>query len=402
MRKPRAFCCRRSKSNRPGVRSAPPVEIPARASVKVIVLDKTPTPADTVASAEKASAIRQELLDGADFAEVAERESADQGSAVLGGDLGVFPKGRMAGAFDSTVFEAPIGELSEPVKTAFGYHVIEVMERWGQDSVQARHVLIPVERTDESEIGILVLADSIEDLGESMSLDDVAAAAAVPVQTLDISQNFPFVAVAGQISEGADWVFEEASPSDVSPVFETQQAFYMLELVRSDPEGVLPLGDASVAIESTLLFERKMAQAEVDGQDVVARVQAGESLEDVANALGLEVQESDPFARNDFVPGMGRQNAAVGAAFGLRPGRVSDVVMTPGNAFIMELVGRAPADSAAWLGQTIVQRQTQVSILQQQRLQEWIVALRAAARIIDRRDEVFAPQDELVQLPLVF
>ena len=92
------------------------------------------------------------------------------------------------------------------------------------------------------------------------------------------------------------------------------------------------------------------------------------------------------------------------AAFGLQPGQLSDVVSTGGNAFIVELVGYAPADSAAWLGQTVEQRNTEIAILQQQRLQEWIMALRESARIIDRRDEVLAPIDEDAppQMPLMF
>ncbi len=378
-------------------------EVPARAAVKVIVLDKTPTAADTAASGERATEIRQELLEGADFAETARQTSADQGSAELGGELGVFPKGRMTGAFDSTVFSTPVGDLTEPIKTAFGYHIIEIQDRWGQDSAQARHVLVPIERTDESEIALLTLADSIEDLGESMVMEDVSATAGVNVQTVDISENFPFLVGAGQISEGADWVFEEASSGDVSPVFETAQAFYMLELVSSEPEGVLPLEQARAAIESTLLFERKMSQARIDGQAAVARIRSGETLEDIAEDLGLEISDTGMFSRSSFVPGLGRQNSAIGAAFGLRSGEVSEVVTTPTNAFILDLVGYIPADSAAWIGQRIEQRQTQVLILQQQRLQEWIDALRSAARIIDRRDEVLAPADEdVVQLPMVF
>ena len=88
----------------------------------------------------------------------------------------------MTGAFDSTVFSTPVGELTEPIKTAFGYHVIEIQERWAQDSAQARHVLVPIARTDESEIALLTLADSIEDLGESMVMEEVGTAAGVNVQ----------------------------------------------------------------------------------------------------------------------------------------------------------------------------------------------------------------------------
>jgi parvulin-like peptidyl-prolyl isomerase len=377
--------------------------VPARASVKVAVLDKTPTAADSVAAGETAAALRQEILDGTDFAEVAQRESSDQQSAILGGDLGTFSRGTMIGAFDTAAFESPLNTVLEPVRTAFGYHIIEVQERWGVDSAQARHVLIPFERTDDSEIALLMLADSLEDMGEVMSLDEAAANAGLEATTADLAENFPFVGGAGQISEGSDWAFLEGEPGDVSPVFETEQAFYALELISTTEEGVLPLEDARGAIESTLRFDRKMDKAAVDGQAMLDRIAAGEDLAQVAEEVGLEVDEPTPFTRADFVPKLGRQNAAIGASFGLRPGQMSEVVTTPSNAFIIEQVSYAQADSAAWLGQTIQQRETQATILQQTRLQLWIAALRTAARIVDRRAEVLAPVDEnQVQMPMVF
>ncbi len=379
-------------------------EVPARASIRVVVLDKTPTPADTAATEARAAELRQEILDGADFADVATRESSDEASAALGGDLGVFPRGFMTPPFDSAVFAAPVGEVVGPVRTSFGYHVLEVLDRWASDSAQARHVLVPVARTDESEIALLTLADSLEDLGEAMPLEEAAAAAGLTTNTVDITLDFPFVVGAGQVSEGADWVFEEASPGDVSPVFETATAFYAMELISSQPEGVLPLADARAAIESTLLFDRQMERSREDAQEVVDRIGGGAPLVNVAAELGLEVRSAGPFARSDFVPGLGRQNAAIGAAFGLQPGAVSGVVSTPANTFVIELTNRVQADSTAWMAQVQAQRQTAIAILQQQRLQEWIMALRTAARIVDRRDVVLAPQDPdaMPQLPMVF
>lgn len=379
-------------------------EVPARATLKVVVMGKAPTAADTIASAEHAAAVRQEILDGADFAEVAARESSDQQTAPIGGELGVFPKNRMVSSFDSAAFAARIGQLTEPIKTGFGYHIIEVQERWGQDSAQARHILIPIARTDESEIGMLVRADSLEDMGETMPLDQAAEILGLTALTIDITEAFPFVAGAGQITEGADWTFEEAEVGDVSPVFENSEAFYSLELVSAEESGILPLADATGAIESTLRFDRKMEQAIVDGQAVVDRSRAGEALVNVAADLGLEVRNAGPFSRNDFVPGMGRQNAAVGASFGLPIGGLSGVVATPANAYIIEIISRTPADSIAWMGQRDQQRQTLRAIVQQQRLQEWIEALRAAAKIVDRRAEVLQPADadDLPQLPTVF
>ena len=379
-------------------------EVPARASVHVVVLDKTPTASDTAAAFADAEEIMQEIRDGGDFAEIARAESTDEPTAPLGGDLGVFNQGRMVPAFDSAVFGATAGSLVGPVQTSFGLHVIEVQNRWAQDSVQARHILLPIVRTDESEIQLLTLADSLEDLGEEMALDQAAATAGLTSTTLDIAQNFPFLPGAGQVSEGADWLFEEASPGDVSPVFETSTAFYALELVSSEPEGVLPLADASAAIESTLLFDAKMGQAQVDAQDLVSRVRGGTVLSNAAAELELDVRSAGPFSRNDFVAGIGRQNAAIGAAFGLEPGDVSGVVPTPANVYVLEVLTRTDADSTAWLAQLTEQRQAAIAIRQQARLSEWIEALRASANIRDRRDIVLAPADEdaMPQIPMVF
>jgi hypothetical protein len=119
--------------------------------------------------------------------------------------------------------------------------------------------------------------------------------------------------------------------------------------------------------------------------------------------MDLDVRDAGPFTRDDFVPGIGRQNAAIGAAFGLRPGAVSDAVATPANVYVIEVLGRVEADSTAWLAQLSEQRQAAIAQRQQQRLQEWIAALRAAATIRDRRAIVLAPQDEeQIQMPMVF
>lgn len=378
-------------------------EVPARATVTVAVIDKTPTAADSAAALERARSVRQEIVGGADFAEVAQRESADEATATLGGDLGVLEPGSMTTRLDSIVFAAPIGRVTEPVQTPFGYHVVEVTERWGADSAQARHVLIPIGRTEQSEIDLLTVADSLEELGESMSLQDAAAAAGLKATTVEITRSFPFVAVAGRITEGADWAFEEAAPGDVSPVFETSQAFYALELVSARPEGVVPLEDARESVLSTLRFDRKMERGRQEAAELVRRVRDGNALANVAAEMELEVRDAGPFSRSDFVPGIGRYNAAVGAAFGLEVGEVSDVVVTPANAYVIQPLDRLPADSSAWLDQVDQQRQAVVAVAQQQRLQEWISALRAAARIVDRRDEVLqAPEEEPVQMPLVF
>jgi peptidyl-prolyl cis-trans isomerase D len=173
--------------------------------------------------------------------------------------------------------------------------------------------------------------------------------------------------------------------------------------VNAEPEGVLPLEQATPAIESTLRFERKMERARAEAEQVVERVRGGGGLPNLAAESGLEVRAAGPFARDDFVPGIGRYNAVVGAAFGLPIGQVSDVVSTPTNHYVLEVLQRTDADSATWREQLPQQRQQAEALVQQQRLQEWIEALRANARIVDRRAIVLAPVDEdAVQMPLMF
>jgi len=77
----------------------------------------------------KAQEVRKKIVGGADFAAVAAQESDDTGTKTKGGDLGTFKHGQMVPPFDQAAFTLPIGELSEPVKTQFGYHLIKVESR---------------------------------------------------------------------------------------------------------------------------------------------------------------------------------------------------------------------------------------------------------------------------------
>jgi parvulin-like peptidyl-prolyl isomerase len=83
---------------------------------------------DSAAALSKAISITQRLRAGEDFAALATQYSDDTGSAQQGGDLGFFPRGQMVAEFEEVAFSQPIGEISDPVKSQFGYHIIEVLE----------------------------------------------------------------------------------------------------------------------------------------------------------------------------------------------------------------------------------------------------------------------------------
>jgi len=89
----------------------------------------TPGPRDDAETLALANELRQRLLDGEDFATLAAEYSDDPGSAANGGELGWFGKGQMVAPFEEAAFSLAEGEISEPVKSDFGYHLIEVLER---------------------------------------------------------------------------------------------------------------------------------------------------------------------------------------------------------------------------------------------------------------------------------
>lgn len=93
------------------------------------------TPEEALARAE---ALRQRIVKGEEFAAVAQTESDDPGSGKNGGDLGTFGRGRMIPEFEQAVFSIPVGEVSQPVRTQFGYHLIKVQKRGTQPFEEVR------------------------------------------------------------------------------------------------------------------------------------------------------------------------------------------------------------------------------------------------------------------------
>jgi len=96
----------------------------------------------------KALELKKAIDGGADFAELAKKESDDAGSGANGGDLGAFGRGMMVPPFEAAAFSLPVGKTSDPVESQFGYHIIQVQEQLGKDFASAKAEIEPKLKPD--------------------------------------------------------------------------------------------------------------------------------------------------------------------------------------------------------------------------------------------------------------
>jgi peptidyl-prolyl cis-trans isomerase D len=372
------------------------------AALKVAYVPLTISEADRQGTVARARALRQEILAEADtaaqtrrFAELAARESQDPSNAQQGGSLGTFGPGQMVPAFDSVVFALPVGQVSEPVTTEFGVHLVRVDARQG-DQATARHILLKHEKSDE-EVGRLeAQLKAIADRAATQGL--AVAARNQPNITLregvQLSASAPMIPGVGPSMDALTWAQEEAEAradgdgDRVSDVMETDDALYLVELERFTPAGLTPLADATPSIRAILQNQKRVAAGKAEAEKMLAEIRQGRTLEQVAQQRGLTVQRSQPFTRVDANPVFGQANAAVGAAFGTPIGRVGPVAATPAAVFLIRPAARTQADRRAWEQQKTAQRQQAQIQLQQDLFGQWLSDARANAKIEDNRAEL--------------
>lgn len=361
-------------------------ERPATAKLRYVTISRLPNAQDSAAALVRVHRVRQAAL--TDFAKVAGQESADSVSRRQGGSIGKMRRGMTPAPFEQAAFSLPLNTVSEPVLTQFGYHIMKVTARTA-DEAEVSHILIPVERSEAHETRLLDLADSLETMGERMSLAEVAQRMNLRVRDGDIDERAPFLGPVGQADDVAQWAFREAEENgEVSPVFETPATYYMAELVSKTEGGIPELKQVAGEIERRLKLEKKIEQAKPRAQEIVQRIRGGQSIDAAAAAARLTAQTAGPFTRLEFVPNIGRANAAVGTAFGLKVGQVSDVVVAEKMLFIIQLFEKKEASRAEFEAQKEQQRERTTPAVAEQRWNLFLAALKENAEIIDNRAEL--------------
>jgi parvulin-like peptidyl-prolyl isomerase len=370
---------------------------PAIASVHFIALPRLPNAADSAAARAHVARVRAELARGAKFEDVAKRESGDTVSGNRGGDLGWVKK-------DDASFDAQFragmrnlkpGQVSAPVATQFGYHLIRIDQVKG-DSLKVRHILIPVALQGTHLEQVEARADTLERMAaertDPTALDSTARRMGLQVSpSYQVMQGQRFNLGRYVIPDVSVWAFE-APVGETSPVIEGQAAYYVFRLDSVAPEGVPPIAQIRERVHNIVRVDKQKALARHRADSLAALLKGTPDLMAAATAHTLDAQRFGPFTRLRPPSYLGREPAVVGVAFGLATGQRSGAIEGEGGYFIIQSLARKLADSTAWLKQRDAQRTQLRQAVQQARIQQYMEGLRAKAKIVDRRKDLFKQQ----------
>ncbi len=211
-----------------------------RASHILVRVDENAAPEDTLRAYERLAAVRDSVLAGADFGEMAVRHSEDPSAVQNQGDLSYFTGGRMIHAFEEQAYGTPIGEVSDVFRTSFGYHILQVHDRRpAVPEIQASHILIRLDANASA-------ADSAEARALAESLKQRIAAgedfATLARQYSDDEASGARGGDLGFFSRGrmvapfSDAAYALEEIGDVSDVVETRFGYHLILLTgRQEP-----------------------------------------------------------------------------------------------------------------------------------------------------------------------
>jgi peptidyl-prolyl cis-trans isomerase D len=365
---------------------------PGTAKVSIIIIPRAVTPADSAAVRAHALALRARIVGGEKFEDVARAESADSVSAANGGSLGKGAKGRFVAPFEAAAAALKPGEISQPVLTQFGYHLIKVDARKG-DTTTISHILLRIQQSDSAAARTDRRADSLARLAASTDqpakFDEAARILQIPVIKTPVIEGNA-VTVNGQfIPSVGPWAFQGAKPGETSELFDADDGYYLARLDSLTPGGTQSLDQAKQDIRTYLLRQKKIDALLPQARNF-AKVAAASSLESASKLMNMQVVATKAFTRVTGVPELAQAPEAVGAAFTLPLHTVSEPIRSTGEVVVERVDDRIPANRAAFDAQKEALRSQALQQLRQQRVQEFLTNLRAVAKVDDKRKQIEA------------
>ncbi len=289
----------------------------------------------------------------ADFAALAKQYSEDDTNNLNGGDLDYFGRGRMVAEFEQAAFGMKAGETSDLVKTAFGFHIIKVVDNQPESTRALAEVRTELEdqlKWQKAQAEAESIAKSLEATTKTPAdLDRVATERGLSVvETGLIASDEPVQGIGAQ-PELSSRVFA-MKEGEVTPALRVATGWVFATVTGRQDSYVPQLAEVKARVADDVRQDKAAEMARQRAAAIANDLKTAKDFTAAAKRAGLDVKTTELVARGSAIPDLGISEAVDAAAFALPQGGVSDAISTPtGTAVIrvVEKVGVTDAEVAS-------------------------------------------------------
>ena len=364
--------------------------VPESRRVKILSIEKKPTDADEQEILNQLDEILDEIRGGRDFSEMAGTYSEDPMTAEKGGDLGFFGRGTMLQEFEDAVFSLGIGEISEPVRTEYGYHLIKLEERKsenGEEKVRARHILMRIEPGYET---IDSLSTLIKELNESIKengFEKAATAFGLTIQEPEPFKDGYFIEGLGFAPRVVNFAFSY-DPNSISAPLEEKQAVYYVKIVEKIAERIETKEEVRARLADRIRQARLDESARKQAESIRKQALTSGNLESASLAAGFDVEETPYFKRADNLPGIGGNTPFAAASHLLPVGEISPPVRSGNAYFLIRLTDRKQPDMDLFSARSTEIAEELSREKTMRFIAGWFDEIRQNANVVDMRERL--------------
>ncbi len=250
-----------------------------RASHILIEVPEDASPQDTLKAYQLADSLRTLAQDGTSFSMLAEQYSSDPSAASNGGDLGYFSALQMVYPFEKAAYSTETGDISQPVRTRFGYHIIKVQDkRPSQGKVKVAHIMIRPSGDNDS-IAYQKAKQVYEQLRNGADWGEMVERFSEDVSTKSKDGELPYFGTGNMIESFENAAFALENPGDISQPVKTRFGWHIIKLI--DRQKLEPMEKLRPTLERQV--ERSI-QAEVRQDEMISTLKNESDFEaDAAN-----------------------------------------------------------------------------------------------------------------------
>ncbi len=306
---------------------------------------------DDAAVKARAEELLKQARAGADFAELARKNSEDEASAKNGGDLDYFGRGRMVPEFDQAVFSMQPGQISDLVKTQYGYHIIKLVDKKNATTkslAEVRQQLSDQLAYQRAQAQAGDLAQNLEkQISKPADLDTVAKAQGLTVQESGFFARDEPILGLGPSPEAANKAFEMKT-NEVSGALRASRGFVFETLVAKQDPYVPKVDEVKDKVRDEVVKQKALDLSKQKAVEIGARLKTAPDFDKAAKAAGVEAKTTDLITQDSPIPDLGAAPAVEEAAFKLAVGAVSDPIPTDNGTAVIKVVEKKTVTPEEW------------------------------------------------------